>query len=391
MELIHRFFRPPRQSYYLFGPRGTGKSAWTVQQHPGAMRVDLLQPDVLRLYQGRPERIRDAVRAQPAGQTIIIDEVQRVPELLGAVHALIEEQQGWRFVLTGSSSRKLKKAGVDLMAGRALSLELHPFMGAELGRRFSLEKALVMGLLPMVWAAPDPAAVLASYISVYMREEIQAEGLVRKLDGFARFLEAVSFSHAQVLNVSAIARECEVERKTVEGFVAILEDLLLAFHLPVFGRRAKRALVKHSKFYLFDAGVFQSLRPRGPLDRADEIGGAALEGLVAQHLRAWIAYEKTPRKLYFWRTQGGSEVDFIVYGEECFGAVEVKHARRVQRSDLRGLRAFREEYPEASAVLLYQGHERLLVDGILCLPCEEFLRELAPGINPFAPSTQHPR
>lgn len=378
MEPIPRFFAPPEQSYYLFGPRGTGKSSWTVRQHPDALRLDFLQPDVVRMYQGYPERLRDTVHAQPDGQTIIIDEVQRVPEVLGVVHGLIEEKRGWRFVLTGSSSRKLKKTGIDLMAGRALALEMHPFMAGELGKLFSLEKGLRLGMLPMVWDAPNPAAVLASYIGIYMREEVQAEGLVRKLDGFARFLEAVTFSHGQLLSASGIARECEVERKTVEGFLSVIEDLLLAFRLPVFSKRAKRATVKHAKFYLFDAGVFQSLRPRGPLDRPDEIAGATLEGLVAQHLRAWIAYGRLPHRLYFWRTQGGSEVDFVVYGENCFWALEVKHTHRVHSADLRGLRAFAEEYPEARPILLHQGRDRQLVDGILCLPCEAFLRDLTP-------------
>ncbi|MDT8390940.1 MAG: DUF4143 domain-containing protein [Lentisphaeria bacterium] len=379
MELLPRFFSPPEQSYFLFGPRGTGKSSWTACRHPEALLIDFLQPDTARLYQGYPERLRDTVHGQPDGKTIIIDEVQRVPEVLSVVHSLIEEKHGWRFVLTGSSARKLKKTGVDLMAGRALALEMHPFMASELGSLFSLEKALRLGLLPIVWDAENPAAVLNSYIGIYMREEVQAEGLVRKLDGFSRFLEAVSFSHAQLLSVADIARECEVQRKTVEGFIAVLEDLLLAYRLPVFTRRARRATVKHPKFYLFDAGVFQSLRPRGPLDRSDEIAGAALEGLVAQHLRAWIAYGQLRRKLFFWRTKGGSEVDFVIYGEGCFWALEVKHSRRVHRADLRGLRTFIEDYPEAKPFLLYQGRERVVVDGITCLPCEEFLRQLIPG------------
>jgi predicted AAA+ superfamily ATPase len=388
MELVNRFFACPEQSYYLFGPRGTGKSSWVARLHPGALLIDFLQPDVARLYQGYPERIRETVHGQPDGCTVVVDEVQRVPEVLSAIHALIEEKRGWRFVLTGSSSRKLKKAGVDLMAGRALALEMHPFMARELGSLFSMEKALRLGMLPMVWDAPDPAAVLASYIGIYMREEVQAEGLVRKLDGFARFLEAISFSHAQLLNVSRIAQECEVQRKTVEGFIAVLEDLLLAYRLPVFSKRAKRETVKHTKFYLFDGGVFQSLRPKGPLDRADEIAGAALEGLVGQHLRAWIAYGKRPAKLFFWRTQGGSEVDFVVYGDEFFWALEVKHAQRIHPADLRGLQAFIDDYPEAKPVLLYQGRERRLVKGILCVPCADFLRALTPGVDPFQANTQ---
>jgi predicted AAA+ superfamily ATPase len=381
MELVNRFFYDFEQSYFLFGPRGTGKSSWTKMRYPDARLIDFLQPDVVRFYQGYPERLRESVQALPDGTTVIIDEVQRVPEVLSVVHGLIEEKKGWRFVLTGSSSRKLKKTGIDLLAGRALSLEMHPFMASELGSQFSLEKSLIHGMLPIVLAAPDPSLVLSSYIGIYMREEVQAEGLVRKLDGFARFLEAVSFSHGQLLNVAAVAQECEVQRKTAEGFVSVLEDLLLAFRLPVFCKRARRATVRHSKFYLFDAGVFRSLRPKGPLDRSDEIAGAALEGLVAQHLRAWIAYGRTPMQLFFWRTHGGSEVDFVVYGEGCFFAVEVKHSKRIHSSDLRGLRAFGDEYPESERILLYQGKERHVIDGILCLPCEAFLKSLTPNQN----------
>ncbi len=379
MEVLSRLFAPPNQSYYLFGPRGTGKSTWTQMYYENAARIDLLQPDVLRRYQGNPERIREFVHAQADEQTIIVDEVQRVPELLSAVHALIEEKRGWTFVLTGSSARKLKQTGVDLMAGRAVVRSLHPFMASELGRYFNLSTALTQGMLPIVWDAPCPTDVLKSYVGVYVREEIQAEGLVRNLGGFARFLEAISFSHGQVLNLSNVARECEVQRKTVEGFLAVLEDLLLCYLLPVFQKRAKRATVKHPKFYVFDTGVFQSLRPSGPLDRAEERAGPALEGLIGQHLRAWNAYSGGNNNLYYWRTQAGSEVDFVLYGPDTFFGIEVKHASRVDRNDLRGLKAFRDEYPEAQLLLLYRGDEMLRIDGMRCMPCQTFLEQLTPG------------
>ncbi|MDE0474759.1 MAG: DUF4143 domain-containing protein [Gammaproteobacteria bacterium] len=209
-------------------------------------------------------------------------------------------------------------------------------------------------------------------------QEVKAEGLTRSIGNFTRFLEAVSFSHGAQLNISAVARECEVERKVVTGYVAILEDLLLAFRLPVFRRRAKRATVTHEKIYLFDAGVFRSLRPKGPLDRPEEIDGQALEGLVAQHLRAWAAYSRYDMDVFFWRTRGGTEVDFVVYGELGLHAFEVKNAGRVYSSDLRALRAFREDYPEAEAALLYRGGERLRIDGVWCLPVQEFLCGIVP-------------
>lgn len=214
------------------------------------------------------------------------------------------------------------------------------------------------------------------------------EGWARDAGSFARFLEAVSFSHGSILNATEVARECEVERRTVARYLEVLEDLLLAFQVPVFTRRAQRQTASHPKFYLFDAGVYRALRPRGPLDRDEEIEGAAFEGLVAQHLRAWIAYSKTDCKLYYWRTRKGVEADFVVYGESGFWAVEVKNTTRVRPQDLRALRAFREDYPEAEALLVYRGVERLRIDGIWCLPGEGFLRALRPDhtLIPSAPS-----
>jgi predicted AAA+ superfamily ATPase len=226
--------------------------------------------------------------------------------------------------------------------------------------------------------AEDPAEALRTYAAVYLREEVQWEGLVRNAGSFARFLESVSFSQASVLNVADIARDCSVERKTVAAYLEIVDDLLLAFRLPVFTRRAKRETSVHPKFYYFDAGVFRSLRPRGPLDRPDEIDGAALETLVAQHIRAWIGLRHGDETLSFWRTRSGVEVDFVVYGEREFTAIEVKNAARLRPEDLRGLRAFGEEYPEARRLLLYRGSRRFVRDGVPCWPVEDFLLRVHP-------------
>ena len=376
METITRFFRVEAQSFFLLGPRGTGKSTFVRANFPDALYIDLLQPDLYRSLLARPERLREMVHGNPGAPTIVLDEIQKVPQLLDVVHALMEEDRRRRFVLTGSSPRKLKRDGADMLAGRALLKRMHPFVAGELGKAFSLPGALRHGMIPVVVGSPDPEATLQSYVDLYLREEIQAEGLTRNIGNFTRFLEAASFSHGSQLTVSNISRECGVERKTVEGYLSILEGLLLTFRVPVFTRKAKRATVSHPKFYFFDTGLYNALRPKGPLDRPEEIGGATLEGLVAQHLLAWIDHRRPDVALNYWRTRSGNEVDFVLYGKNLFRAIEVKNAATVHSADLRGLKTFGEDYPQAERMLLYRGKERLLVDGIRVVPCGEFLLEL---------------
>ena len=378
MEIKTRFFQAPLTSFFLFGPRGTGKSTWLRQNVPDALFVDLLEPDTHRIYQARPERLRDLIAGNPERKTIVIDEVQRAPELLSVVHQFIERDKSLRFVLTGSSARKLKRTGVDLLAGRAALKTMHPFMAAELGDAFDLDRTLHLGLLPLVLDSPDPEETLRSYAALYVREEVQMERLGRNVGNFSRFLEAVSFAHGNALTISEVARECQIERKTVEGYIGILEDLLLSFRVPVFAKRAKRKLAAHPKFYFFDAGVFRSLRPAGPLDRTEEIGGHALEGLVAQHLRAWIGYGRHAYELYYWRTKAGNEVDFVVYGPGGLWAFEVKNTRTIRPQDLNGLRAFKEDYPQAHILLLYRGMDQEKIGDVLCIPCERFLKKIKP-------------
>lgn len=376
-----RFFSAPAGSFFLFGPRGTGKSTWLRRHLADALHLDLLDPKTRRSLEARPERLEEIVGARERGSTIVLDEVQRTPELLPVVHRLIESEGAWRFVLSGSSARKLRRTGVDLLAGRAVTRSMHPFMASELGAGFDLDQALSQGMVPLVVDADDPADTLAAYAGLYLDQEVRAEGLVRRIGDFSRFLEVVSFSHAAQLSVAAVARDCGVGRKTVESWIEVLEDLLLCFRLPVFSRRARRAVVAHPKLYLFDAGVFRSLRPAGPLDRPAEADGAALEGLVAQHLRAWIDYSRLSARLHFFRTRAGSVVDFVVYGADTFFAIEVKNTRTLRARDLRPLRAFRDDYPECGVLLLYRG-EPAVIDGVPCRPVEPFLRELRPGKEP---------
>lgn len=330
------------------------------------------------MYASRPERLRALAAGVPDNGTLVLDEVQRVPALLDVVHELLQARSGLRFVLTGSSARKLRRAGVNLLAGRAVQRALHPFLAAELGDSFDLDRALRHGMVPLVWSAADPDDTLRSYLSLYIREEVQQEGLVRDVGGFARFLEAVALTHGAPRNLSAIAAECQVSRKTVEGYLGILHDLLLCFTVPVFQRRAQRLLTAHPKLYWFDCGVFAAARPRGPLDRPEELRGAALEGLVGQHLRAWIDYGQRDLQLHFWRTRAGNEVDFVLYGGDGFHAIEVKAGELVRGADLRGLRAFGVDYPEATLTLLYRGRDELVLDGIRCIPADRFLRALRP-------------
>ena len=379
MKPIERFFVDPKHSFFLFGPRGTGKSTWIGMKYPDALSINLLFDEPFLQYSAHPDLLRNVVHANPDKQIVVIDEVQKVPALLGIVHALIEEKKGKQFILTGSSTRKLKRTGVDLLAGRAFPRTLHPFMAAELKDKFNFERALNIGMLPIVIDSTSPKDVLKGYIKLYIREEVHAEGLVRNIAGFTRFLETMSFSHASQINVSNISRECHVERTMVEEYIQILEDLLLSCRLYVFTRRAQRELSSHPKFYLFDAGVFRALRITAPLDCREEIEGPALEGLVFQHLRAWNAYSGDDHQIYFWRTRSGVEVDFIVYGPTAFYAIEVKNSRHLSSKDVKSLKIFQEEYPECKTLLLYRGSERILLNDVLCLPCDTFLIKLNPN------------
>jgi predicted AAA+ superfamily ATPase len=287
MPQIPRHIGDPGRHYFLLGPRGTGKTTWLRRCYPDALFVDLLLPDRQRRFAARPEHLIELVAGQKTGGVVVVDEIQRVPPLLDVVHALIEERPEHRFVLTGSSARKLRRAGTDLLGGRAALRTMHPFTASELGPGFDFERALEIGLVPLVWAAPQPRDVLEGYAELYLREEVQMEGMVRRLGSFARFLEAVSFSQACPINLSEVARECEVPRKTAQGYLEILEDLLLCFRVPAFTRRAKRRLAAHPKFFFFDVGVYRALRPAGPA-RLDRLR-------LARHLPLHLAHARGQR------------------------------------------------------------------------------------------------
>ena len=376
MTEIIRHINHPRSSFFLFGPRGTGKSTYVqTLVNKNTLYIDFLDPDTFRTYSAFPETLIKTVNALNPLQ-VIIDEVQKVPQILDVVHKLMEEKKIC-FILTGSSARKLKKTGADLLGGRAVYCRMHPFTASELGDSFSMNKTLQTGLIPVVDRSDDPSKTLSAYVDIYLREEIMAEGLVRNLGSFARFLEIISYSHGAILNVSNLARECQISRGIVTGYIDILEDLLLSYRLNVFTRRAKRKTASHPKFYLFDIGLYRRLRQRGPLDVESEITGPALEGLVGQHLRAYADYALPDTQLFYWRSLAGNEVDFILYGGNTFAAIEVKNTHVIRPLDFNGLRSFGDDYPEASRLLLYRGNIPMKHKNIRVIPVELFLQ--SPG------------
>jgi uncharacterized protein len=366
---------PKNKSFFLFGPRGTGKSSWVKSQFPEAQYFDLLESDLFHQLNASPQRLSQLIPPGEEQRWVVLDEIQKIPEILDEVHRLIESRK-LKFILTGSSARKLKKKGVNLLAGRALHVSMYPLTAIELGNDFNFEKALKFGQLPSIAHEDHPKAYLQSYVSTYLKEEIQQEGLTRNLSAFIRFLEAASFSQGSVLNMSAVSRECSVERKVVEDYFSILEDLMIGTRLPVFTKKAKRKTIAHSKFYFFDVGVYRTLRPTGPLDQGGEITGVALESLVFQELKAINSYLELDYTLYYWRTSTQLEVDFILYGEKGIKAFEVKLSDRVRPEDLTGLKAFLEDYPMAKGYLLYGGSKAYSIENIQIIPVEEALKKL---------------
>lgn len=339
-----------------------------------AIFLDLLHAETFNVLIGNPTRLAQRI-PKDFKSYIVIDEVQKIPELLNEVHRLIEAR-GYRFILTGSSARSLKRKGVNLLAGRALNYTMHPLTCYELEEDFNLDTALQYGLLPSVYHTKQPEHYLETYITTYLREEILQEGIERNLGRFTRFLETASFSQGCTLNISEISREISVERRTVSDYFEILEDLLISYRLPVFTKRAKRRLVANPKFYIFDAGVYRTLRPKGPLDTPQEIDGGALETVFLSHLRAINDYYRLGFQLFYWRTSNGVEVDFIVYGERGLFAFEIKRARTVNRHDLKGLNAFLKDYEMAKCYLLYGGDHEEYYDNIHVMPMTQALLQL---------------
>lgn len=373
--MYSRLLKSPKdKSFFLFGPRGTGKTTWVRSKFPSAIYLDLLEAELFNDLTAHPQRLENFI-PKNFKNWIIIDEVQKIPELLNEVHRLIEKYK-YQFILTGSSARKLRRKGQNLLAGRALTYSMHPLTTVELGKDFDLEHSLTYGQLPCAYTESNPKGYLESYVKTYLHEEVQQEGLTRNLGAFYRFLESASFSQGSILNISGVSRECAVERKVIENYFTILEDLLIAFRLPVFTKKSKRRLVSHPKFYFFDVGVFRTLRPMGPLDMPEEVQGVSLETLFLQELMAINDYLNLGYKIFYWRTSDNTEVDFILYGDKGIKAFEIKRTGKFSASMLKGLKSFLEDYPLAKAYFFHGGQRRMYDGNIKIIPINDALKEL---------------
>ncbi len=367
-----------RRSVLLFGPRQTGKTTYVQRQIGGrvALTFSLLDQGLLTPLLADPTRIRKEIEARDLRDTVIcIDEIQKCPPLMDEVHLMIEER-GLRFLLTGSSSRALRRKGVNMLGGRGSDRVMHPFSWSELQDRFSLDRALNHGLLPPHYLSDEPDEALASYVDRYLTEEIAAEGLSRNLPGFARFLQTAAVTNAQMLNYSNVARDAQVPRQTTVQWYAVLRDTLLAFELPAWSRTLKRKAVETAKFYFFDTGVVRALRRLPRVSDASADFGEFFEHYVFLELRAWIDYRRPRTPLAYWRSRSGYEVDFIL--DERV-AIEAKATRLVQPKHLRGLLALAEEKLAERFIIVCREERPRIEHGIEVWPLEFFLAALWEG------------
>ena len=369
------------QSCFLWGPRQAGKSTLLKRSFPDALYYDLLlAADFRRLLQD-PGILRQESEARSlSGATqltpLIIDEVQKLPELLDEVQWLIVNR-GLRFILCGSSARKLKRGGGNLLGGRAVRLELHPLTWREIDH-FSLDRALNHGLLPRHYETDDPRPLLQAYVGDYLREEIQAEALVRQLPSFQRFLDGVALTNGEIVNYATIARDVGTSAPTVKGYFAILIDTLLGAFVPAFQKRAKRRVVQAPKFYLFDVGVVKELAHQGQILPGSTAFGKAFEQFIWQELRTHASYTGLHYPITYWRTASGFEVDFILADGQV--AIEVKSTTNPTADHLKGMRAFKEEFRARRYIVVSQVERpRRTDDGIDLLPWQEFLTQLWDG------------
>ena len=379
VSLYDRLIEPPGQSFFLFGMRGVGKSTWARATFPGAAHVDLLDE---RLYQdllADPSLFAQSVGHLPPAAWVVVDEVQRLPALLNEVHRLIETRR-LRFALLGSSARKLKAAGTNLLAGRALKKTMFPLTAAELGAAFDLERVLRYGSVPLVWTSDAPRSVLEAYVQLYLREEIRAEALVRNLPGFVRFLPVAALFNGQVVNVAGIARDAGVARTTVQGYLEILEDTLLVHRLPAYEARVRVRERKLPKLYWVDPGVVRAVKRQLGAVTTEE-RGPLLESWVVTTLRAHAGVRELYDELWYWAPhQTATEVDLLLQRGRELLAVEVKAASRYHTGLLKGLRALDALPRLARRLLVYTGARSFRsTDGIEVWPARRFAAAAATG------------
>ncbi len=366
-------------SLFLWGSRQTGKSTLLKMLFPKARVYDLLKTDVRMSFQLRPALLREECELLDAGELVIIDEVQKVPALLDEVHWLIENR-GLRFILSGSSARKLRRSGANLLGGRALRRTLFPLVSAEIPD-FNLQRALNNGLLPRHYLVADARNRIQAYIGDYLQQEIVEEAVVRQLDAFTRFLQVAALSNAEIVNYTNIAQDCGVSAKTVKEYFAILEETLLGFYLPAYTRVVKRRLMQSPKFYYFDVAIPNHLLRRVPLQAGTDIYGHALEHFVIQELRAFLSYTfGEDKSLCYWRTLDNKyEVDILVVNQitgDVEIAIEVKASDHVTSSDTKGLKAFSEEHPDTKLFLVSMEERARLMNGVEVWPVVQFLERL---------------
>lgn len=382
LERILKLKEIENDSLFLWGSRQTGKSTLLRALFPNARLYDLLKTDVRMAFQLRPALLREECEMLDEGELVIIDEVQKVPALLDEVHWLIENR-GLRFILSGSSARKLRRSGANLLGGRALRCMLFPLVSAEIPD-FDVERALNNGMLPRHYLVEDPSKRIQAYIGDYLQQEIVEGAIVRQLDAFTRFLQVAALSNTEIVNYTNIAQDCAVSAKTVKEYFTILEETMLGFYLPAYTRTVKRRLTLSPKFYYFDVAIPNHLLHRVPLKKGTDIYGHATEHLVVQELRAFLSYTYGEKMVMsYWRTLDGKyEVDVLISdrtSNEVRMAIEVKSSDNVTSSDTKGLKAFGEEHPDAKLILLSMEERPRMMNGIEIWPVEQFLQRLWDG------------
>ena len=382
--MYHRIQKLPlsaSETCFLWGPRQTGKSTLLQSLFPGAIQYDLLLSETYQQLLRTPGLIREeclgaGLDSRSQKEPIIIDEIQKVPPLLDEVHWLIENR-GLRFILCGSSARKLVRGQANLLGGRAVRYELHPLVYPEIPD-FDLNRALNAGLIPRHYDSPHPQRLIQAYVGDYLKEEIVAEALTRNVPAFNRFLEVASMSNGQIVNYTNIAGECGVSSPTVKEYFQILEDTLVGRFLPAFRKRRKRRLVVSPKFFFFDLAPVICFTRRGPVSKGSELFGRAFEHYLFMELTAHSSYSESYYPICYWRTASGVEVHFILGDHEV--AVEAKASDHAVSSHLKGLRQFREEYQARRSILVsLDARPRMTEDGIEILPWQRFLEMLWGG------------